>query len=207
MNKTGALLVLCGIDGSGKTTQADLLERHLTSVGLEVFMTSEPTSWYLGDPLVRSYFSGQEVDERGLAALALFAAADRARHVAEVILPQLRLGKVVVSSRYVHSTYAYFYGRGLRDHDWLAAINRYAIEPDLVFFLDIAPEEVARRVAKRGDKAKKEEVDIPRLRDIREKYLSFASDTFHVLDGSKSLNEVHSTIVSLVHPVLQRLRG
>ena len=204
MSETGALLVLCGIDGSGKTTQADLLERYLSSVGQQVFMTSEPTPWYLGDPLVRSYFSGQEVDERGLAALALFAAADRTRHVAEVILPQLNAGKVVVSSRYVHSTYAYFHGRGLRDHEWLATINRYAIEPDLVFFLDIAPEEVARRVAKRGDKTRKEEVNLSRLRDIREKYLSFASDTFHVLDGSQDPDEVHGTIVSLVQPVLMR---
>jgi dTMP kinase len=141
-----------------------------------------------------------------MAALALFAAADRARHVSEVICPQMLQGKVVVSSRYVHSTYAYFHGRGLRDQEWLEAINRYAIAPDLVFFLDIAPEEVANRVAKRGESAKKEELDLERLCAIRQKYLSFASDTFRVLDGALSQDEVHHAIVSAAMPVLRRAR-
>ncbi len=207
MASDGALLVLCGMDGAGKTTQVQLLEQYLEAIGVPVFVTSEPTSWYLNDPLVRSYFSGQDVDERGVGALALFSAADRARHVAEVILPQLRMGKVVVSSRYVHSAYAYFYGRGLRDREWLHTINRYAIDPDLVFFLDIAPENVVRRVAERGDAAKKEEEDLIRLNEIRGQFLSYESETFRVIDANLSRDEIHAAIVALAQPVVQRLRA
>ena len=203
MGFPGRFFVFCGLDGSGKTTQLKLLAQALEDAKFSTYLTSEPTAWYLKDSLVQNYFGQGQTDERGLAALALFSAADRARHLNEVILPNLNEGKIVISSRYVFSAYAYFFGRGLRDQVWLATINRYSIEPDLTFFLDIEPETVLDRIAKRGDKPKREELDILRLREIRQHFLTFASDRFRVLDASQDSNELHQQIFEMAWSILQ----
>src|SRR5687768_10113000 len=139
MVHNGLFIVFCGLDGSGKTTQAQLLTSSLEGAKFPTVLTSEPTPWYLSDPFVRSYFEEGKIDEHGLAALALFSAADRSKHLSQLILPSLNYGKIVVSSRYVFSAFAYFLERGLKDLEWLKSINRYAFEPDLTFFLDIDP--------------------------------------------------------------------
>jgi dTMP kinase len=203
MKNAGKFFVFCGLDGSGKTTQAKLLAQRLEKEMLSTCLTSEPTSWYLMDPFVQKYFAEGRTDEHGLAALALFSAADRARHVREVVLPNLGAGKIVISSRYVFSAYAYFFARGLRDQTWLEIINRYAVDPDLAFFLDLEPEVALSRIVKRGDKAKREEMDIPKLREIRQRFLSFVSDNFRILDANQDQDELHQQIVSIIWPILQ----
>jgi dTMP kinase len=203
MSNPGKFFVFCGLDGSGKTTQANLLVQRLEKEMFSVYLTSEPTPWYLRDPFVQNYFAEGQTDEHGLAALALFSAADRARHVREVIIPNLNAGKMVISSRYVFSAYAYFFARGLRDQTWLESINRYAIDPDLTFFLDLEPEVALSRIAQRGDKAKREEMNLPRIREIRQRFLSFASDNFYILDANRDEGELHQQIVSTLWSTLQ----
>ncbi|HLO17738.1 MAG TPA: dTMP kinase [Anaerolineales bacterium] len=202
MNNPGKLFVFCGLDGSGKTTQVNLLARRLEKEMFSIYLTSEPTPWYLRDPLVQNYFAEGQIDENGLAALALFSAADRARHVREAIIPNLNAGKMVISSRYVFSAYAYFFARGLRDQTWLETINRYAIDPDLTFFLDLEPEVALSRISQRGDKAKREEMNLSRIREIRQRFLSFASDDFCVLDANRGEDELHQQIISILWPKL-----
>lgn len=198
MKSSGRFFVFCGLDGSGKTTQVKLLAKILEDAKFSTCLTSEPTAWYLKDSFVQNYFSQGQTDEHGLAALALFSAADRARHLSEVILPNLNKGKIVICSRYVFSAYAYFLGRGLRDQVWLSTINRFAIETDLTFFLDLEPEMTLKRIAERGDKPKREELDISRIREIRENFLSFASEKFRVLNANQDPNELHKQIKSIV---------
>jgi dTMP kinase len=205
MGFPGRFFVFCGLDGSGKTTQLKLLAQALEDAKFSTCLTSEPTAWYLKDSFVQNYFGQGQMDEYRLAALALFSAADRARHLSEVILPNLNEGKIVISSRYVFSTYAYFFGRGLRDQVWLATINRYSIEPDLTIFLDLEPEAALDRIAKRGDKPKREELDISRLREIRQQFLTFASNRFRVFDASQDTNELHKKILSLAWTILQQI--
>lgn len=205
MSYPGILLVFCGLDGSGKTTQAKLLAQRLEEAMFQICLTSQPTLWYLKDPFVQKYFEEGTTDEYGIASLALFSAADRARHLSEVILPNLNAGKVVISSRYVFSAYTYFFARGLRDQVWLEAINRYAIEPDLTFFLDLEPEVALRRVAKRGDRVKREELDFARLQEVRQRFVSFASDNYRILDANQDQKKLHQRIVSIVMPMVQGL--
>jgi dTMP kinase len=93
-----------GVDGSGKSTQARLLERHLRGLGREVVATREPGGTELGEAVRRLVLDGPEM--AGWAEAALFAAS-RAEHAAEVIRPALERGDDVVCDRFVDSSLAY----------------------------------------------------------------------------------------------------
>jgi thymidylate kinase len=83
-------------------------------------------------------------------AIPLLFAADRADHTKRVILPSINKGYIVISDRYIHSSLAY-QKSGMRKvfkKEWLEEINKYAIKPALVIFLDIAPEEGLSRIGK-----------------------------------------------------------
>jgi dTMP kinase len=93
-----------GVDGSGKTTQARLLEEHLSGLGRDVVATREPGGTDLGEELRRLVLNGPQMAP--WAEAALFAAA-RAEHAAEVIRPALARGADVVCDRFVDSSLAY----------------------------------------------------------------------------------------------------
>jgi dTMP kinase len=93
-----------GVDGSGKSTQARLLEEHLRGLGREVVLTREPGGTELGEELRRLVLNGPQISP--WAEAALFAAA-RAEHAGEVIRPALERGADVVCDRFVDSSLAY----------------------------------------------------------------------------------------------------
>jgi dTMP kinase len=93
-----------GVDGSGKSTQARLLEEYLRGLGREVVLTREPGGTELGEELRRLVLNGPKISP--WAEAALFAAS-RAEHAAEVIRPALERGADVVCDRFVDSSLAY----------------------------------------------------------------------------------------------------
>ncbi len=139
-------IALEGAEGSGKSTQAALLA---TSIG--ALLTRETGGTAIGQRL-REILHDNDVADLDARAEALIAAADRAQHLAEVVLPALAAGRPVVSDRSVYSTLAYQgYGRGL-DLDELRRINDWAVRgvwPDLVVLVDAAPEVTAGRINSR----------------------------------------------------------
>jgi dTMP kinase len=136
----GCFIVIEGIDGSGKSEQFQRLTKRLKRRGYNLVATREPTKVYpVGRLIERVLREEEQVSEE---ALALLFAADRADHTERKIKPALEEGAVVVSDRYVHSSLAY-QSRGMGkelDLDWVKMINRYALEPDAVVFLDVSPE-------------------------------------------------------------------
>ena len=135
-----------GAEGCGKSTHAAVLAGALDAV-----LTRE----HGGTPIglkVRAIVADPEHRELTAKAEALLIAADRAQHLAEVVEPALAAGRHVVSDRSVYSTLAYQgYGRGL-PLDVVRTINDWAIGgrwPDLVVYLDVAPEVLARRMRHR----------------------------------------------------------
>jgi len=136
----GCFIVIEGIDGSGKSEQFQRLTKRLKRRGYNLVATREPTKVYpVGRLIERVLREEKQVSEE---ALALLFAADRADHTERRIKPALEEGAVVVSDRYVHSSLAY-QSRGMGrelDLDWVKVINRYALEPDVVVFLDVSPE-------------------------------------------------------------------
>jgi dTMP kinase len=136
-------IALEGAEGSGKTTQAALLAEALGAL-----LTQETGGTAVGRRL-RQILHDNDVTELDARAEALIAAADRAQHFAEVVLPALRAGRTVVSDRSVYSTLAYQgFGRQL-DLDELRRFNDWAMQgvwPSLVVFIEAPPEVVADRL-------------------------------------------------------------
>lgn len=140
-----------GVDGSGKTTQVQDTVTYLRSNGYDVLHTREPGGTHIGDNIRRILLEdpvdGMEIHAR--TELLLFCAS-RAQLVEEIIAPHLEAGGIVISDRYVDSTYAYQgYGHGL-NLDTLRQIVGFAtagLTPDLTLFLDISPEKALRRRA------------------------------------------------------------
>ena len=145
-----------GLDGSGKTTQVELLRQHFSENGREVVATREPGGTELGERVRDLLLQGGEVSP--WAEAALFAAA-RAELVAQVIGPALERGADVICDRYLDSSLAYQgIARGL-GVDQVLALNVNAIRgilPDRTFLLMLDPEEAARRQAEAPDRIERE---------------------------------------------------
>ncbi|MCW4006723.1 MAG: dTMP kinase [Candidatus Bathyarchaeota archaeon] len=147
LSQKGCLIVFEGIEGSGKTTASRNLEKYLSTKGYKILWTREPTISKIGT-LIQSILMGSTpVAEE---AIPLLFAADRADHTRRRIIPEINKGTVVISDRYVHSSLAY-QKSGMSKvfkQEWLESINKFSINPDLVIFLDISPEEGLNRIGK-----------------------------------------------------------
>lgn len=167
-------IVMEGIDGSGKGTQAQYLYDFIkrTYPHLNPILTREPTKLKSGK-LLRNYLKEDVLEPE---ALGLFFAADRFHHVCEVILPNLKRGRCVISERYVYSSLVYQSATGV-DLTWLTEINRYAVIPDLMVYLSVPPAEAQRRVIHRLEKEKKKKKGRKGIEFFEEKFLSFHEET------------------------------
>jgi dTMP kinase len=175
-----------GIDGSGKTTQVELLRQELERLGREVVATREPGGTALGEGIRELVLHG--VDMTAWAEAALYAAA-RAQLVAESILPALDRGADVVCDRYVDSSLAYqgtARGLGL---DRVLELNLSAVSgllPDRTFLLAIDPEAAVRRASGAPDRIEREGTEF--MRRVDEAYRELAAifaQRVVVLDGEK----------------------
>jgi dTMP kinase len=186
-------IVLEGIDGCGKSTQARLLAKWLEEQGLNVCLTSEPSGSRIG-VFIREILSGKvDVDPR---TLALLFTADRFEHLRTEIKPALDENMIVVCERYYHSTIAYQSAQGV-DKTWLQDMNRFVLEPDLVFFIDVRPELALDR--KEGREIFE---DREFLEKVYQEYLDF--DELKRIDGTRQYQEVFEDIKAAVSPMLKR---
>jgi dTMP kinase len=145
-----------GVDGSGKSTQARLLERHLAGLGREVVMTREPGGTELGERLRRIVLDGPPISP--WAEAGLFAAA-RAEHVAELIQPALERGADVVCDRFVDSSLAYqgiARGLGVEQVLTLNLTVLGGLLPDRTFVLAVDAEAASARRADEPDRIERE---------------------------------------------------
>lgn len=124
---SGRFIVIEGPDGSGSTRHTEFLVKNLETTGLSVLRTAEPTNGPIG-ATIRELL--QKNDSMEAETLQLLFCADRAEHVAKVILPALEQGKTVVSDRYTLSTIVYGHAMGV-DKAWLEAVNAQFPKPDL----------------------------------------------------------------------------
>jgi dTMP kinase len=150
----GRFIVVEGIDGSGKSTQVELLRARLLDSGLipegrELIVTREPGGTPFGRELRELLLNPPAGRKPCPTAELLLYAADRAQHVETVIRPALHSGHWVLCDRFTGSTVAYQgFGRRLRI-DYINQLNKMAtggIEPDLVLWLDISVEEASQRL-------------------------------------------------------------
>ena len=180
-----------GLDGSGKSTQADLLRAHLEDLGRDVVATREPGGTELGEKVRDLLLGGTPISP--WAEAALFAAA-RAELVSEVIGPALDRGADIVCDRYLDSSLAYQgIARGL-GVDRVLALNIDAIRgvlPDVTFLLLIDPEEAARRSGSASDRIEREGEEFLRAVDKAYRELgSIFGGRIVTLDGSRPPEEI-----------------
>ena len=144
--KKGCFIVFEGIDGSGKSEQFRRLTKKLIDNNFKVIQTREPTkNLETGKLINRVLHENETVSEE---TLALLFAADRVEHTKRKIQPSLESGFIVISDRYVYSSLAY-QSKGMEKElglDWVRSINKFAINPDIVVYLDITAETGQKRL-------------------------------------------------------------
>ena len=187
----GRFIVFEGPDGSGTTTQANLLFKYLKRQGKKVYLTSEPTHSLIGG-LIESQISGDW--QSSPECLQLLFTADRTHHLEKEIIPLLKKGIIVVCVRYILSTLAYG-NLEIKDEKWLMEINKKFIWPNITFFLKVRPEICIRRIKKERfhkELFEKEE----KLKKIFKNYLKFAKKfkNICVISGEKPIKEVFEEI-------------
>jgi len=188
----GLFIVIDGLDGSGLSTQANLLTKALRGGGNDVYMTKEPTNNVIGG-LIRGFLSG--VYELRPEAAQLLFAADRSHHLSREIIPMLEGGNTVVCDRYAWSTIAF--GSIDIDRNWLIEINRYAILPDVSIFLGVPPKICIKRIVEdRYDFELFEKVrELTKVwRTYRWLARNFKKDVV-VVNGVGAVGDVHERII------------
>lgn len=184
MKKRGKLIVICGIDGSGKSTLEAGLVDALRLRGRDVHVTKQPTDFYRTHPDVRQYLQ-TGTSALSVNTIALIAAMDRMIHIEKEIAPQVAQGKWVVSNRYVFSTFAYFECRGA-DMQFVRAINSQVPLPDFGFLITLpAAIAVSRIRARDGNRFKYEERDESYLERAQNLLSAAVPSTFCRLDGTE----------------------
>ena len=213
MTGKGLFITFEGVDGVGKTTQAERLGDYLTQrTSLQdyldvqrptVLLTAEPGCTGLGGK-IRQLLLDPSAPHIGMRAEALLYAADRAQHVAEVIKPALEEGRTVICDRYADSTIAYQVGGrelGMGNIEWLNEWSTQGLQPDRTYLLDMNPKN--RRLTGEVDRLEQESLEFQER--VRNKFLDLASqypERIMVLDGSLSREQVEKLIRADVDRIL-----
>ena len=202
-----------GTEGSGKTTQCQLLQEYLVEQGHDVLWTREPGGTSIGQQ-VREVLFDQRNNAMTPEAEFLLFSASRAQLVREVIKPHLRRGGVVVCDRFFDSSLAYQgYGHGL-EQDVLREVTRMAtggLRPNLSLLLDLPPEQGLRR--RRQDRDQWNRLDAYQLSfhsRVRQGFLALARDEpdrWEVIDANQNSEDIFDSVRVLVDGLQSSLYG
>lgn len=190
-----------GGEGSGKTTQIQLLAGHLRREGHRVITTREPGGNRISDA-IRELLLDPTLSEMDDHTEALLYAASRAQLVSEVIKPELQKGSVVICDRYIDSSIAYqVFARGLERRQ-VEKINYWAtgsLVPDLTLFLRVPPKSGLSRATGEADRIEREEIDFHE--QVMEGYEALARDypgRIVIINAVGDIDQVHAEIAKVV---------
>ena len=204
----GLFIVMEGPDGSGKTTQINLLKQYLEEAGYECLITREPGGTVIGEE-VRQLILNPEHKEMSPVTEMLLYAASRAQLVHEVIGPALEEGKIVISDRFVDSSIVYQGIARKLGISTVSAVNAPGIgiyRPDGIFFIDLSEEEGLRRKKeqKNLDRMEQEGIDFHHM--VSEGYRKVLSGRPEVMkiDGGRSIDTIQKKIRNHVDELLKK---
>lgn len=175
----GFLLAIEGIDGAGKSFQAQAVARVLEERGLDVVLTREPTQGRWGRLLRESMTKGRLSPADELNAFL----EDRKEHVRELIRPALAAGRVVITDRYYFSTVAYQGAAGFDPAELLRLNEAIAIEPHLLALIDLDPAVSLARIGRRDGRTNEFET-LGQLQRSRAIFLGLRKPYLLPLDGT-----------------------
>lgn len=205
--KKGLFIVLEGIDNCGKTTQAGLLKEYFESLGREVVQTREPGGTQVGEEIREVLLKPREKMPDPVAQTLLFYAA-RKEFLEEVVKPNLKAGKVVITDRFAASTFVYQgYVQGV-DENFINLLHKEIVEksgckPDLYVVIDILAEESFKR-DKNTDRKDQEMIFEKQGLEFRKKlragYLQYAKSHPEVviIDGSLPPQGCQAKLIKLL---------
>lgn len=203
----GVFITLEGGDGSGKTTQAELLREWLATEGRTVVRTREPGGTEVGVE-VREIVLHHRGDITPRAEALLYA-ADRAHHVATVVRPALERGEVVIQDRYIDSSVAYQGAGRVLDPEAVRGISDWATDglaPDLTILLDLDADSARGRLDEARTRYDRLEAEASEFHDrVRAAYLELARaepGRFLVVDASRPVDEIAEAIRARVASLL-----
>jgi dTMP kinase len=204
----GTFIAFEGGEGTGKSTQSQLLAKWLEQEGETVLLSREPGGTELGKDL-RKILLGHETGVISPRAEALLYAADRAHHVFSVIRPGLDRGDVVITDRYFDSSAAYQGAGRVLNPSEVARISRWATEslyPTLTILIDV-PAVIGLARLKSLDRLEAEPTEFHER--VRQEFLQIAlmdPERYLVVDGTQSVEEIHTEIIARVAelPALKR---
>lgn len=197
------LITFEGIEGSGKSTQANLLSEFLRGKGYDVTLTREPGWGRLGNLIRTIILEERELVLAPMAELFLFC-ADRAQHVKDFIAPRLKDGEIVICDRFYDSTVVYQgYGRKLdmRLVNKAAKASALEVTPDLTFLLNLPVREGLTRLKERGSITKMDEEPHEFHELIRQGYMLLARrepERIKSVNAARDIAAVHEEICALV---------
>ena len=204
----GLFIVMEGPDGSGKTTQINLLKEYLEEAGYECLITREPGGTVIGEE-VRQLILNPEHKEMSPVTEMLLYAASRAQLVHEVIGPALEEGKIVISDRFVDSSIVYQGIARKLGISTVSAVNAPGIgiyRPDGIFFIDLSEAEGLRRKKeqKNLDRMEQEGIDFHHM--VSEGYRKVLSGRPEVMkiDGGRSIDTIQKKFRNHVDELLKK---
>jgi len=206
---SGCFITIEGIEGVGKTTNIEFIEKLLRDAGKDIVMTREPGGTSLGED-VRELLLGHKHDGMSSEAELLLMFAARAEHLDKIVKPALNADKWVLCDRFTDATYAYQGGGRGFDTAPIAALESLVqgeLRPDLTLLLDVSVEVGLDRAGKRSapDRFEKEQHDF--FERVRQTYLQRAEaepTRIIVIDASQSLEDVQAQIFTAMIAFMKR---
>jgi dTMP kinase len=199
----GKLVIVEGIDGSGKSTQIHLLEKWLRFQGLPVFMTE----WNSSETVKEITSKGKKKGRLTPTTFSLLHATDFADRYERNIFPLMRAGYIVLADRYVYTAYARDVVRGC-SYRWVSRVYDFAAKPDLTFYFRVPIDIAADRILSGRPKLKYYEagMDLNLSNDPYESYRIFQSriidmyesmieeEGFTVIDGTEDIEKQQAIV-------------
>lgn len=183
-------ICLEGIDGSGKSTQIELLEKWIEDIGLKVLTIREPTPSDVGLLIRKMLLNTRATEEDFQNTLALLFAADRTILIEKIKKAESQ-NKVVISDRCYYSSMVY-----QNDPEWIAQINKHAKKPDVTILLDLDVETALKRC-----EGQDHFENTGFLSKVKKRYLELAEkEDFYVINANNGLNKVQHDIKRVLLP-------
>ena len=206
-NYKGKFITFEGPDGSGKTTQINLVYEYLKSKGYPCICTREPGGTKIGEKL-RDILKNPELNSLlSMQTEALLLQTARAQHVFELIKPSLKEGKIVLCDRYADSSTAYQgAGRELGE-DVIEYLNNFAttgLTPDLTLILDLSPEEGLKRADDREHGQEKDRWEAQKIsfhKKVRSCFLGMAErnpDRYKIVAADQKIEDIQKDIIAII---------
>ena len=208
---TGKLIVIEGADGSGRSTQMDILKDDLEGKGHATLNVGLRRSSLVSEEL----HEAKQGNVLGEITRTLFYATDFADQLENRIIPALKAGFIVLADRYIYTLMARDIVRGA-DRDWIRAIYGMALEPDLVVYLRVSPAQLVERNFRKNATLDYWEagMDLGLSRDIFDSFVRYQRLTqkeltymqhiygFHVVNGNRSIQAASRAIATSVEAIL-----